>query len=66
MGSCPPYLLSTAGGSHPTPPTAGWRSSLVCLNEMQVSGARPAPFGPWPTLPHGSLQVLKDDSAVVA
>lgn len=65
-GPVPPYLLTTAGGSHPTPPTAGRRPSLVCLNEMQVSGAWPARFGPWPTLPHSSLQVLEDDSAVVA
>lgn len=65
MGSCRPYLLGTAGGSHPTPPTGVGCSSLVFRDDMWVSGAWPAPFGPGPCPPQSSLQVLKDDSAVV-
>lgn len=61
------YLLGTAGGSHWTPlPTGVCGSGLVSLNKMQMSGTRPTPFSPWPTQPHGGLQVLEDDSAVVA
>lgn len=32
---------------------------------MEVSGAWPSPTCPWPNLPHGGLQVLKDDHTVV-
>lgn len=59
--SPPPYLLGTAGSSHPIPipPSEDCSSSQVFLDEMEGSGA-------WPDLPHSSLQVLKDDHTVVA
>lgn len=60
------YLLGTAGGSHRTPLSGVHGSGLVFLNKMQTSGTRPTPVSPWPTQPHGGLQVLKDDSTVVA
>lgn len=66
VGASPPYLLGTAGSSHPTLPSGGCSSSQVFLSEMEVWGARPRPLCPWPTLPHSGLQVLKDDRTVVA
>lgn len=66
VGAPPPYLLSAAGGSHPSPASGGHGPRLIFPDEMKMPGARPAPCRPWPSPPQGSLQVLADDSLVVA
>lgn len=66
VGASPPYLLSAAGGSHPTPAAGGRSSSLIFPNKMKLPGAWPAPCCPRPSPPQGSLQVLADDSLVMA
>lgn len=66
MSAASPHLLGTTGRPHLTPPSRGHGVSLVFLNEMEMSGAWPVPCIPQPCPPRSVLQVLKDDSLVVA
>lgn len=66
MGGASPHLLGATRGPHPTPQSRGHGVSLVFLNKMEMSGAWTVPCVPRPYPPRGGLQVLEDDSLVVA
>lgn len=60
----PPYLLGITGG--PWLSLTSTSSSQVFLKEVVVSGPRLCMLGSQPSPLHGNLQVLEDDSLVVA
>lgn len=63
-GTPPPYLLGITGGSWLS--LTSTSSRQVFLDEVVVSGPRLCTLGSQPSPLHGSLQVLEDDSLVVA